>query len=113
MKMIHLAAAVALTLPLLAQAAEGNLLGAGGMTCAKNTNMKTVFDKPAITLVTSWTQGYLTSINIIRMNSHQDSLRYADVEQIEAYTKKFCTEHPLKQIYESTGALAAELGAGH
>ena len=49
------------------------------MTCAKYTNMRTVFDKPTITMVTSWTQGYLTSINVIRMNSHQDSLRYADM----------------------------------
>lgn len=111
MKLIRLAAVVALTFPVAASAQD--VLGAGGMTCAKYTNQKTVFDKPTVVVVTSWTQGFITATNAARLGNKSTALRYVDQEQIETYTKKFCTEHPLKSVVEASVALVAELASSH
>lgn len=111
MKLIHLAAAFALAYPFVASAQD--VLGAGGMTCAKYTNQKTVFDKPTILVVTSWTQGFITATNAARLSNKSTALRYVDQEQIETYTRKYCTEHPLKSVVEASVALVAELASGH
>jgi hypothetical protein len=84
-------------------------VGAGGMTCAKYTTLKPVFDRPTLNAVTSWTHGYITATNVTRFSNHHAALRYADQQQVETYTKKFCTDHPLKNILDATQAMISEL----
>ncbi len=112
MKLIHLAAVAALTLPLLASA-QGRVVGAGTITCAKYTNSRSVFDKPTILMVTTWTQGYMTAMNLVRVNSQQPELKPVDQEQIETYTKKYCAEHPLNMTYQAAQALVNDLAPSH
>ena len=112
MKSIHIAAIAALVLP-LAAAAQGRVVGAGTITCAKYTNAKTVFDKPTVLMVTTWTQGFMTATNLARVSSKQSELRPVDQEQIETYMKKYCAEHPLNMTYQAAQALANELVPDH
>ena len=109
MKLTQIAALIVVaSVPVIASAQN---VGAGSMTCAKYTTLRPVLDRPVFNAVTSWTHGYITAINVARANEHRQSVRFADQQQVETYTRKYCSEHPLKNILDATQTMVSELSA--
>ena len=61
----------------------------------------------------TWTQGFLTAINLQMLLSKQNTLKFTEPEQINAYMQKYCRDNPLKDFYSGAYQLALDQAQPH
>ena len=99
-----------LALPQLALAGDNSaLVGAATVKCSKYKEVASKGASSALFILVSWTQGYVSGINVERMNAKRPPLELPDWEQIRAWHDKYCERHPDDLLYESSDAMMESL----
>jgi len=107
---MKLVLAFCLALPSLALAGGNSaLVGAATVKCSKYKEVASKGSSSALVILISWTQGYVSGINVERMNSKRPPLALPDWEQIRAWHDKYCEGHPDDLLYESSDAFVESL----
>ena len=87
------------------------MVGAGPAMCSKYLESSAKGFDTSVKIVVSWTQGYLSAINVGRMVAKRPTLVLPQFEQIRAWHDSYCKQHPNDLIYESSDELIKSLEA--
>ncbi len=90
---------------------EHAVVGAGTAKCSKYLESSSKGFDSSVKIVISWTQGYLSAVNVGRMDAKRPTLVLPPFEQIRAWHDSYCKQHPDDLIYESSDSLLESLAA--
>jgi hypothetical protein len=99
--------AVAAVLGPARAAGDGDIAGAGAATCAAFTEKVRTNGDPAILVVTTWEQGYMTGLNraLLVAGVPGRDLSAKTFEQETKFILDYCAAHPDEPFYESAQSL--------
>ena len=95
----------------MAWAGDRALVGAGTAKCARYLESASKGFDSSLNLVASWTQGYISGVNVGRMNAKLPALVLPDLAEIRTWHERYCKQHPDDLVYESSDSLIESLQA--
>ncbi len=81
--------------------------GAGTTSCGKY--LEDITDDEFSTIYVSWTQGFLSGMNLADRMAKKEFVSIPDERSIKAYLDKFCRDNPLETPFEGSIHLYREL----